>query len=237
MADRNLDPRNEIIASCLELEKKGYVVGTYGNVSVRTKTGLLITPSRVDYHSLTPSDLVPVSIEGKVEGGTRLPSSELEVHRQIYVMRPDVGSVVHTHSLFATALSCLHETIPVIVEEQSQVIGDEIRCTKYIPAGQHREIGAEIARTLGRSNGVLVANHGTVSCGRTLTEAMFACQIVERVAQMRLLSVVPGVLVPIPDEFVRSERERWLYKYGQAGDGVLALTPPQPGGRKETPNA
>jgi ribulose-5-phosphate 4-epimerase/fuculose-1-phosphate aldolase len=72
---------------------------------------------------------------------------------------------------------------------------------------------------LGRSNGVLVANHGTVSCGRSLEEAMFACQIVERVAQMRLLAGAPGVLVPIPDEFVRSERDRWLYKYGKAGDG------------------
>jgi L-fuculose-phosphate aldolase len=228
MHEENLDLRKEIIARCVELEKKGYVVGTYGNVSVRTKTGLMITPSRIDYESLTPPDLMEVTLEGKVEGGNRLPSSELEVHRQIYIMRADVGSVVHTHSLFATALSCLHESVPVIVEEQSQVIGDQIRCTKYIPAGHHREIGEEIARTLGRSNGVLVANHGALSCGRSLAEAMFACQIVERVAQMRLLAGAPGVLVPIPVEFVRSERERWLYKYGQAGDCVLALTEQEP---------
>lgn len=233
MHDEYIDLRKEIIASCLELEKKGYVVGTYGNVSVRTKTGLMITPSRIDYQSLTPPDLVPVSLEGKMEGGNRLPSSELEVHRQIYILRPDVGAVVHTHSLFATALSCVHESIPVIVEEQSQVIGDEIRCTKYVPAGHHHELGEEIARTLGKSNGVLVANHGTVSCGRSLAEAMFACQIVERIAQMRLLAGVPGVIVPIPEEFVRSERERWLYKYGQAGDGVLALTPQEPPGGED----
>jgi L-fuculose-phosphate aldolase len=230
MLDENLDLRKAIIASCLELEKRGHVVGTYGNVSVRTKTGLLITPSRIDYQSLTPQDLVEVTLAGELAEGHRLPSSELEVHRRIYLVRPDVGAVVHTHSLFATALSCRHESIPVIVEEQSQVIGGEIRCSKYIPAGRHRELGEEIAKTLGGSNGVLVANHGTVSCGRSLAEAMFACEIVERVAQMHLLAGGPGVPVPIPDEFVRSERERWLYKYGKAGDGALAPPAKKPKG-------
>ena len=222
MQDETSDLRKEIIARCLELERRGYVVGTYGNVSVRTKTGLIITPSRIDYRSLTPPDLVEVSLGGKVERGDRLPSSELEVHRQIYIVRPDVGSVVHTHSLFATALSCLHETIPVIVEEQSQVIGDQIRCTKYVPAGHHRELGEEIARTLGKANSVLVANHGSVSCGRSLEDAIFACHIVERIAQIRLLVGAIGPPVRIPAKYVRSERERWLHKYGKAGDGVLS---------------
>jgi L-fuculose-phosphate aldolase len=221
MHDENLDLRKEIIATCLELEKRGYVVGTYGNVSVRTKTGLMITPSRIDYQSLTPPDLVEVTLEGEVEGGNRLPSSELEVHRQIYIMRPDVGSVVHTHSLFATALSCLHESIPVIVEEQSQVIGDEIRCTRYVPAGKHRALGQEVARALGKSNAVLLANHGTVSCGRSLAEALFTCQIVERIAQMRTLAGVKGKIIPIPQAFVRSERERWLHKYGTGADKAV----------------
>jgi L-fuculose-phosphate aldolase len=222
MSDQDLELRRQIVAACLELERKGYVVGTYGNVSVRTDAGLLITPSRVDYQTMTPADIVPLTLEGNRIGGNRLPSSELEVHRQIYVRRPDVGAVVHTHSLFSAALSTLHQDIPVIVEEQSQVIGDDIRCTKYVPAGQHRALGEEVAQTLGAGNGLLVANHGMVSCGRTLHEAMFACEIVERVAQMRLLAGALGAPVPIPPEFVRSERERWLYKYGQAGDGVLA---------------
>ena len=183
--------------------------------------GLIITPSRVDYASLKTEDLVLVSDSGVVLEGHRLPSSELEVHRQIYLRRADVGAVVHTHSFYATALSCLHENIPVIVEEQSQVVGAEIRCTRYIPAGQHRELGMEVAATLGDSNGVLLANHGTVSCGRNMTEALFTCRVVERVAQMRLLTSALGGAVPIPVEFVRSERERWLYKYGSAADGVL----------------
>jgi len=213
--------KREIIVACLTLKEWGYFVGTYGNISVRVEDGLVITPSRVEYETLTPEDMVTVSNDGAVIHGTRLPSSELEVHRQIYLNRPDINAIVHSHSIYATALSCLHDTIPVIVEEQSQVIGDEIRCTHYVPAGQHLALGVEVAQTLGKNDAVLVANHGTVSCGRTLKEALSTCQIVERIAQIRLLTKALGTVVPIPREYVESERYRFLYKYGTKEDGVL----------------
>ncbi len=232
MSPESFHLKKDIIAVCLRLEDLGYAIGTYGNVSARVPGGLIITPSRVDYRSLTPDDLVTVSLDGKVVAGTRLPSSELEVHRQIYLRRIDLCAIAHTHSLFATALSCLHQTIPVIVEEQSQVVGDEIRCTRYVAAGKHRALGQEVARTLGESSAVLLANHGTLSCGRSLAEALFTCQIVERIAQMRLLAGVKGKVIPIPREFVRSERERWLHKYGTSAD--KAVEEPRPRNRKRT---
>lgn len=213
--------REEIIATCLRLEQLGYVLGTYGNVSARIEDGLLITPSRLDYHLIQPEDIVPVSLTGKVLGGERLPSSELQVHLQIYLQRPDVGAVVHTHSLHATALSCCQISVPVLVEEQSQVIGDEIRCTRYVPAGQHRQLGEAVARTIGDSMAVLVANHGVVCCGRNLAEAVFTNQIVERVAHMYLMTHAVWSPVPIPKPYVVSERERWLYNYGQPEDKAV----------------
>jgi L-fuculose-phosphate aldolase len=179
---------------------------------------LIVTPSRVDYHAITPDDMVLVSPEGRVLEGHRVPSSETSVHRLIYNVRADVGAVLHTHSFYATALSCIHDTVPVIVEEQSQVVGAEIRCTRYVPAGQHQALGEEVARTLGESNGVLLANHGVVACGRTIDEALFVSQVVERVCHMRLLTSAAGGAIPIPPQYVRSERERWLYKYGTAAD-------------------
>lgn len=218
MNNEHHDLKKQIIEVCLLLEEMGYVIGTYGNVSTRAGDSLIVTPSRVDYRDLTPEDLVTVSLDGAVVDGRRLPSSEMEVHRQIYCARADVGAVVHTHSLYATALSCMQLTVPVMVEEQSQVVGDEIRCTGYVPAGQHHILGAEVARTLGRSNAVLLANHGTVSCGRTLDEALFTCRITERVAQMYLLVSAAGAPVPIPVEHVISERDRYLNKYGTNKD-------------------
>jgi len=68
---------------------------------------------------------------------------------------------------------------------------------------------------------VLVANHGVFCCGRDLEEAFVTCQIVEKAAQMMLLAGGLGPVIPIPDEFVRSERYRFLFKYGTPGDGVI----------------
>ena len=213
----DLDLKRDLIQTCHQLVALGYLIGTYGNASARVPGGLIITPSRVDYADLTPEDMVTVSDEGAILAGTRLPSSELEVHRQIYLRRPDINAVLHTHALHATALSCCHATIPVIVEEQSQVVGGEIHCTRYIPAGRHEELGEETARALGTSNAVLIANHGVVNCGRSLDEALFVCIVVERIAQMRLLTGV-GAVVPIPPEHVASEHDRFLHRYGTAAD-------------------
>lgn len=216
----NFETRQQIILACRRLEEMGYVVGTYGNVSARVDGGLIITPSRVDYATLTPEDLVTVSLDGAILDGARLPSSELEVHRFIYVARPDVAAVVHTHSLYATAASCTGRSIPVIVEEQSQVIGSEIRCTSYVPAGQHVALGEEVARVLGGSNAVLLANHGTVSCGRSLDDALFTARITERVATMYLLASAAGGVQLIPPEHVAGEHHRYVHKYGTALDRV-----------------
>ncbi len=233
MGAGSIELKKEIIAVCLQLEALGYTIGTYGNVSARVEEGLVITPSRVSYQSLAPEDLVTISLDGRALEGFRPPSSELEVHRQIYVRRPDVMAIAHTHSLYATALSCLHDTIPVIVEEQSQVIGGEIRCTRYVAAGRHRELGQEVAESLGRSNALLLANHGTLSCGRSLAEALFTSQIVERAARIRLLTGVKREAVPIPQEAVRSERERWLHKYGTSADAAVEEPTHRDVGRKQ----
>ncbi len=224
MTIEHIELKQAIIDACLRLEAMGYLIGTYGNASARISDGLIVTPSRVDYRLLTTADMVTVSNDGRVMDGTRLPSSETSVHRLIYLARPDVHAVLHTHSFYATALSTIHDTIPVIVEEQSQVVGDEIRCTNYVPAGQHDALGQEVARALGSSNAVLLANHGVVCCGRDLPEALLVCQVTERVAQMRLLTNALGGAVPIPSEHVRSERERWLYKYGTVEDRVVPRT-------------
>lgn len=221
MGSKHAEIKEEIVAACRHLVRLGFVVGTYGNVSVRVPEGLIITPSRVEYAVLTPDDLVTVSLTGEVLEGHRLPSSEFAVHRGIYPARPDVNAVVHTHSFYATALSCLRQTVPVIVEEQSQVLGGEIRCTSYVPAGQHEKLSTQVAEVLGDSNAVLIASHGTVACGPTLPDTMFTCQMVERIAHMRLLTAGVGDAIPIETEFVRSERFRFLYNYGTERDKAL----------------
>jgi len=138
-----------------------------------------------------------------------------------------VGAMIHSHSPYATAVSCLHLAIPPFAEDLVQIIGGQVNCTRYVPAGQHTRIAEEVANTIGDENAVLLANHGVMCCGRDLEEAFVASQILEKAAFMMLAAAAKGEVIPIPEEHVRSERHRFLYKYGTASD-----TPAQPGPSK-----
>jgi L-ribulose-5-phosphate 4-epimerase len=208
----------EIIEKCRLLEKIGYFIGTWGNISVRVPEGLIVTPSRVRNDTIETSDFVTVSSQGAVLAGSRLPSSEAEIHRALLNKKQDVGAVIHSHSPYATAVSCLHLPIPPFVEDLVQIIGGQVNCTRYVPAGQHKRIAEEVAGAIGEENAVLLANHGAICCGRNLDEAFVACQILEKAALTMLAAGSLGRVIAIPDEFVRSERNRFLYKYGTADD-------------------
>jgi L-fuculose-phosphate aldolase len=219
-ADPHESIKDAIIATCRRLEKIGFIVGTWGNVSVRVPEGFIVTPSKIGYDVLQPADFVVVSLDGKVLAGHRLPSSETAVHRALLNKKPNIGAIIHTHSPCATAVAGLHRSIPAFVEDLAQIAGGEIRCTRYVPAGQHEKLAEEVANTIGEENAVLLANHGVFCCGRDLEEAFVTGQIVEKAAQMMLLAGGLGPVIPIPDEFVRSERQRFLYRYGTTSDGV-----------------
>jgi L-fuculose-phosphate aldolase len=205
--------KQEMIEKCRLLEKIGYFIGTWGNVSARIPEGFLVTPSRVQYTVIEPGDFVTVSLGGTRLAGHRWPSSETEIHRAVLNKRSDVRAIIHSHSPYATAVSCLHQSIPVFVEDMAQIIGGEVRCTRYIPAGQHKEIAAEVGNTIGEENAVLLANHGVLCCGRDLEEALVASQILEKAALMMLAAGGAGKMFPIPEDLVKSERYRFLYKY------------------------
>jgi L-ribulose-5-phosphate 4-epimerase len=208
----------EIIQTCLELERIGYFISTWGNVSVRVDEGLIVTPSKMAYDTITNDDFLVLSTDGAVLSGHRIPTSEADIHRLVLNKRKDINAIVHSHSLCATAIACLHRSIPPFVEDLVQIVGGEVKCTRYVPAGQHLKIAQETADTIGDVNAVLLANHGAMGCGRTLGEALIVCKIVEKAAQMMLMAGPMGTVQNIPDEFVKSERYRFLYKYGTKSD-------------------
>ena len=210
------DERKEIIAACRELEACGFITGTWGNVSVRCREGFLLTPSRIDYSKMLPEDLVFMGMDGRKISGERRPSSEKEVHRRIYVKRPDIGAVVHCHSTYASAVSAAGVDIPPFLEEISQLIGDGIRCTKeYVRAGEHELLGEQAAAFIYENLAVLLINHGPVCCGKDLPEAMLCCKVVEKAA-MIFLSLETGLHAKvIPADAVELEHYRYKNTYGK----------------------
>jgi L-fuculose-phosphate aldolase len=105
MANKYESIKKEIKEKCLLMEKIGFFIGTWGNLSVRIAEGLIVTPSRVRYSELDVNDFVTVSSDGVVISGHRLPSSEAEIHSAVYNKKSDVSAAIHSHSPYATAVS------------------------------------------------------------------------------------------------------------------------------------
>jgi L-fuculose-phosphate aldolase len=207
-------------------DRLGYFVGTWGNISVRVTDGLLVTPSRVRYEEVQPDDLVVVGWEGGVVRGHRVPTSETELHRQIMLARADLGAIIHSHSPWASVCACAHRSIPVLSDDMAEVIGGEVHCAKYAPAGRHRELAAAAREAIGPNAGaVLLGNHGVVAGGRDLAEAIIAAQFVEKAAMVMIQAAAIGGVKPIPEELWREERHRYLYKYGKPEDVADILKP------------
>ncbi|MGI6513352.1 MAG: class II aldolase/adducin family protein [Syntrophomonadales bacterium] len=206
--------RQEVVKTAREMLIQGLVIGTWGNVSARLpdRPGILITPSGMDYLALTPDDLVLV--EGDSVSGRLKPSTELLLHQAIYEKRPDVGAVVHTHSLYATAFAAAERPIPAITEEMAQVIGGSVDTAPYAPCGSSA-LAELAARYLSRKQAVLLARHGLVGVGQDLKEAMLSCIIVEKTAQIAAIAhMIGGCSEFSPDE-IKELRENYVYKYGQ----------------------
>jgi len=208
--------RQEIIDACHYLAGLRFFISTWGNISVRVEGGMLITPSRMDYATLQPEDLVLVSMDGEQLEGARVPSSETALHRLVLAQRPDLGAVVHSHSPYASVLACAHRTLPVCVEDMAQIIGGDVHCAPYTPGGRHQALADAAVAAMGQDAcAVLLANHGALTGGHTLAEAVVATEVLEKAAMLYLFAEQLGGCQRIPAECVAEERHRFVYKYGK----------------------
>ena len=212
-----MEERRLIIDTCLALENMGYFLGTWGNISVRIGDHILLTPSRVSYSAMSPEDMVVIDMDGEKVQGSRKATSEKEAHRLIYRQRDDIKGIIHCHSLYATAAACANfDRVPPLMEEMSQLLGGEIPVTKrYVPAEQHHELGLEAAGTIADKNAMLLKNHGPVCCGRDLNEALLVSRVVEKACRIFLTLKKDLSPAEIESRFVKSERYRYLYRYGK----------------------
>lgn len=212
--------RKQIIQTCLDMrDKYGFFIGTWGNISVRVEEGMLVTPTRMSYDDLTPKDIVVVTLDGKVIKSKRLPTSEVELHRGLLLKRPDIGAFIHSHSPYASAFACARRSIPVVVDDMAEIIGGEVRCAAYVPAGRHKKMAKAVCEAIyDDSFAVLISNHGAVVGGRDLDEAVAASLILEKAALICIHAAAIGGAKLVPDDAWREERHRYLFKYGKAED-------------------
>ncbi len=210
--------RIALVEASAELVRRGLNQGTAGNISARCEGGMLITPSGIEPDAMRPEMMARMTLDAETWEGPAKPSSEWRLHRDILSHRPDVGAVVHTHSLYATVLSTLHRSIPALHYMIAGFNGPEIRCTPYAPFGT-QALSDLIIENLGDRHGVLLGNHGMVATGATLRQALWRAGELETLAKMAYLASCAGAPVILSEDEIARTVERFK------GYGLTATEP------------
>ena len=152
----------------------------------------MVTPSGMAIEEMTPDSMVFMQLDGDFEQGKK-PSSEWRFHRDILASRPEINAVIHTHSMFATTLACLHRDIPPFHYMIAIAGGDNIRCTPYALFGSQLLSDYALAALTDRK-ACLLANHGMIALGNDLDDALAVTVEVENLCEQywRILQVNPN---------------------------------------------
>ncbi len=129
--------KKQIVETAQRLTQKGYLMATGGNLSVRIagQDAFAITPSNYDYMKMVPEDICVLDFDLKLLEGSRKPSVESAMHAAIYQARPDVNAIVHTHQVYASALTLINAPIPALFDEQARFLGRSVEIIPYAPSG------------------------------------------------------------------------------------------------------
>jgi 3-dehydro-4-phosphotetronate decarboxylase len=184
------DIRQLLVELAASLFARGFSVGSAGNISVRLQDGYLITPTNSCLGRLDVARLSRLDAAFRHIGGDK-PSKEVFMHRAFYAARADAGAVVHLHSTMATAVACLPDAIadnpiPALTPYFVMRIGRRMPMVPYFRPGDPAMEPA-IAAGARDARAVLLANHGPVVSGRTLTDAVYAAEELEEAARLFLL--------------------------------------------------
>ena len=187
-----------LVALAASLFARGFSVGSAGNISVRLpEGGYLITPTNSSLGRLDPARLARLDGAFAHVGGDK-PSKEVFMHRAFYHARPEAGAVVHLHSTMATALACLpDEPVLPLTPYFVMRIGRTLPLVPYFRPGDPAMEPA-IAQAAVQARAVLLANHGPVVSGPTLTDAVYAAEELEESAKLAfvLRGARPRTLTP-----------------------------------------
>jgi L-fuculose-phosphate aldolase len=184
--------RAEIVEAGRRMYSRGYVASNDGNISSRLDEGRLITtPKSVSKGYMTPDMMVIVDYQGRKLAGDRDPSSELPMHLEIYRNRPDVNAVAHAHPPLATgfALAGLTQT--------RAVIAVLITTLGSIPIAEYgtpstAELPEAVRKYIKAHDGMLLANHGAVTCGPDVMAAYYKMETIEHFAKISLVARLLG---------------------------------------------
>jgi L-ribulose-5-phosphate 4-epimerase len=208
--------KKEVYQAHLKLWENKLIMWTSGNVSGRdSKTDyVVIKPSGVSYDKLSPDHLVVVDLNGNIIEGNLKPSVDVATHLYVYKHMPEVMSVIHTHSTYASAFAAIGKPIPVCLTAMADFFGGDIPVGELVLIGEE-EIGKEIVSKIGNSKAIIMKNHGPFTIGKNVNEALKAAIFLEETAKVLIMAKILGESQPIPGSMVKILHKNYNEKYGQ----------------------
>ena len=206
--------RQQIVDYGLKMVRSGLTTGSGGNLSIFSaeENLIAISPSGLDYHDLTTADVVVVDRTGRRIEGECKPSSELGFHLALYTAREDITAIIHTHSVYATTIACMHWEIPA-VHYLVAYSGDKVPLAPYATFGSV-QLAESIIASIGQYNAVLLANHGLVAVGKDLASSFNVAEEIELVARIYYQTKSLGQPVLVDDEEMKRVEKKFC-SYGQ----------------------
>lgn len=195
--------KQQVFEANMELPERGLVTYTWGNVSgIDRESGLVvIKPSGVPYETMTAEDMVVADLYGNVVEGNYKPSVDLPTHLELYKAWTEVGGIVHTHSLWATAWAQAGRGIPAYGTTHADYFYGEIPCCRVMTEDEveggrghyEAEQGKVIIETFEGRNpmyvpGCVCAHHGPFTWGKDAASAVYNAVVLEEAAKMAVLT-------------------------------------------------
>jgi L-fuculose-phosphate aldolase len=186
--------KNNIIEAGKRAYVRGYVAANDGNISARIdKKHVLITPTGINKGFIKASDLIIVDMNGKIISGKRKPTSEIQMHLQIYKERTDVNSVCHLHPLYATGFAVAGIPLDQDVLSEAVIVLGKVPLVEYGTPGSE-ELYSKLLLHLRDSDAFLLANHGALTVGTDVFDAYNKMETLEHVAQIVFIAKQLGNL-------------------------------------------
>ncbi len=206
---------SKIVATGKLLTEKHLVAGSWGNISCKIGESIYaVTPSGKGYTSLTDEDIVIIDQQCDTVWGRHVPSSESKLHVAVYSAYPEAQAIIHTHSIYASALAAMRKPIPPIIEDIVQIIGGSVNCAEYALPGT-QQLAANAVSALAGRKAVLLANHGAVCWGKSLEDALIVAEVLEKAAQIAVICQSCGGAVELPADDVAVMHEFYNKHYSK----------------------
>ena len=186
-----VEQKKLIVDTAQALVRKGYLMATGGNISLRIpgQNAFAITPSNYDYFKMTSDDVCIMDFElNKIEGHLK-PSVESGMHGAIYKVRSDVNAIVHTHQAYVSALTLIRTPIPALFDEQARFLGRSVDIIPYAPSGTGMLKNTVAKHVKNHNNAFMMQNHGALVFGHDMERAVHNVEILEKCALAYLLAI------------------------------------------------